>query len=114
MEEGSLSYESLKQDTAKEDSVYEFAELNEISAVEERRVEQPNDIKKSNSKELTWKKPIIIIIIVLLSLIVMLLVGILCLLLAHMFTRDTARTAGAATGNNEYPNFTQWANDNSQ
>ena len=113
--EENLAYQSLRQDTAKEDNVYEFVELSQTSAVEERRVEQPKNIKKRNNKELPWNKPIIIIIIVLLSLIVILQVGILCLLLAHMFTRDTTCTAGATTGatagNNGYPNFTQWAND---
>ena len=108
--EENLSYESLKQGTVKEDSEYEMCQT---SAVKERRVEKPKNIKKRNNKELTWNKPIIII--VLLSLIVILQVGILCLLLAHMSTRDTTCTAGATTGatagNNGYPNFTQWAND---
>ena len=111
--EENLSYESLRQDTAKEENVYEFIELNETSAVEKGRAEQPKNLKKSNNKELKWNKTIIII--VLLSLIVILQVGILCLLLAHMSTRDTTCTAGATTGatagNNGYPNFTQWAND---
>ena len=109
--EENLSYESLRQDTVKEDSEYEMCQT---SAVNKRRVEQPKNIKKRNNKELTWNKPIIIIT-VLLSLIVILLVGILCLLLAHMFTRDstctTGATTGATAGNNGYPNFTQWAND---
>ena len=109
--EENLTYESLRQGTVKEDSEYEMCQT---SAVEERRVEQPKNIKKRNNKELTWNKTIIIII-VLLSLIVILQVGILCLLLAHMSTRDTTCTAGATTGatagNNGYPNFTQWAND---
>ena len=112
--EENLAYQSLKQDTIRKDNVYEFVELSQTSAIEERRAEQPKNIKKRNNKELTWNKTIIIII-VLLSLIVMLQVGILCLLLAHMSTRDTTCTAGATTGatsgNNEYPNFTQWAND---
>ena len=113
--EENLAYQSLRQDTIRKDNAYEFVELSQTSAIEERRVEQPKNVKKSNNKELTWNKPIIIIIIVLLSLIVILQVGILCLLLAHMSTRDTTYTAGATTGattgNNEYPNFTQWAND---
>ena len=105
--EGEGTYESLGQNTINETNVYE---LCQVSGNQERRAEQPKNIK-----ELTWNKPIIIIIIVLLSLIVILLVGILCLLLAHMSTRDTTCTAGANTGatagNNGYPNFTQWAND---
>ena len=107
--EENLSYESLRQDTAKEENVYEFVELSQTSAVKESRIEQPKNIKKRDNKELTSNKPIIII--VLLSLIVILQVGILCLLLAHMSTRDTTCTAGATAGNNGYPNFTQWAND---
>ena len=113
--EENLAYQSLEQDTIKKDNAYEFVEVCQTSAIEERRAEQPKNIKKSNNKELTWNKTIIIIIIVLLSLIVILQVGILCLLLVHMSTRDTTCTAGATTGdtagNNEYPNFTQWAND---
>uniref|UniRef100_A0A1X7SIX5 Fibrinogen C-terminal domain-containing protein n=1 Tax=Amphimedon queenslandica TaxID=400682 RepID=A0A1X7SIX5_AMPQE len=77
---------------------------------EGRRAEQPKDIKKR--EQTTWNnKPVI----VLLSLIVILQVGILCLLLAQIFTRDTPCTTGATTGaiagNNGYPNFSQWAND---
>ena len=110
------TYENLNCGTAKEECIYE---LCQVSATEERRPEEPKNIKKRKNKELTtWNKPIIIII-VLLSLIVILQVGILCLLLAHMSTRDTTCTAGATTGattgatagNNGYPNFTQWAND---
>uniref|UniRef100_A0A1X7SWC6 Fibrinogen C-terminal domain-containing protein n=1 Tax=Amphimedon queenslandica TaxID=400682 RepID=A0A1X7SWC6_AMPQE len=61
-----------------------------------------------------WNKKIIHT--VLLSLIVILLVVILCLLLAQMFTSGTCTcttgaTTGATAGSNEYPNFTQWAND---
>ena len=108
--EESLSYESLEQGTVKEDVEYEMCQT---SAIEERRVEQPKNVEKRDNKELTWNKPIIIIT-VLLSLIVILQVGILCLLLAHMSTRDTTCTAGATTGatagNNGYPNFTEWAN----
>ena len=111
--EDKLTYESLGQDTIKETNVYE---LCQVSGNQERRAEQPKNIKESNNKELTtWNKPIIIIIIVLLSLIVILQVGIFCLLLVHMSTRDTTCTAGATTGaiagNNGYPNFTQWDND---
>ena len=112
--EENLAYESLRQDTVKEDGEYEMCQT---SAVEERRVEQPKNVEKRNNKELTWNKPIIIIII-LLSLIVILQVGILCLLLVHMSTRDTTCTAGATTGatagNNEYPDFNEWANGVSQ
>ena len=105
-------YENINCETINEDNAYE---LCQVSATEERRPEEPKNIKKSKNKELTtWNKPIIIII-VLLSLIVILLVDILCLLLVHMSTRDTTCTAGATTGaiagNNGYPNFTQWAND---
>ena len=112
MEKEILSYKSLRQDTVKEGNVYEYVELSQTSAIEEKRVEQP---KNRKNKELTWNKPIIIIIIVLLSLIVILQVSILCLLLAHMSTRDKALFTGATTeaiaGNNKCPNFTQWAND---
>ena len=105
--EGEGTYESLRQNTINETNAYE---LCQVSGNQERRAEQPKNIK-----EPTRNKPIIIIIIVLLSLIVILLVGILCLLLVHMSTRDTTCTAGATTGaiagNNGYPNFTQWAND---
>ena len=105
--EGEGTYESLGQNTINETNAYE---LCQVSGNQERRAEQPKNIK-----EPTRNKPIIIIIIVLLSLIVILLVGILCLLLVHMSTRDTTCTAGATTGaiagNNGYPNFTQWAND---
>ena len=111
--EQSRIYENLNCETINEQHVYE---LSQVAATEGRRPEEPKNIKKRKNKELTtWNKPIIIIIIVLLSLIVILLVGILCLLLAHMSTRDTTCTAGATTGaiagNNGYPNFTQWAND---
>uniref|UniRef100_A0A1X7SZN8 Fibrinogen C-terminal domain-containing protein n=1 Tax=Amphimedon queenslandica TaxID=400682 RepID=A0A1X7SZN8_AMPQE len=110
------AYESLRQDTIAEDGEYE---LRQTSAVEERRVEQPHNMRK-DKKLTTWNKPIIDTI--LLSVIVILLVVILCLLLAHMSTRETTctpctctcttgATAGAIAGNNEYPNFTQWAND---
>ena len=114
--EKKFTYESLGQDTIKETNAYE---LCQVSGNQERRLEEPKNIKKRKNKELTtWNKPIIIIIIVLLSLIVILLVVILCLLLAHMSTRDTTCTAGATTGatagNNGYPNFTQWANGVSQ
>uniref|UniRef100_A0A1X7VFW4 Fibrinogen C-terminal domain-containing protein n=1 Tax=Amphimedon queenslandica TaxID=400682 RepID=A0A1X7VFW4_AMPQE len=114
--EDNLSYESVKQDNVTEYNVYEFVELSQTSAVEERRAEEPKDMEKRKDKEpKTWNKPIIIIIIVLLSLIVILQVGILCLLLAQMSTRDTpcitGATTGAIAGNNKYPNFTQWAND---
>ena len=105
--EGEGTYQSLRQNTINETNAYE---LCQVSGNQERRAEQPKNIK-----ELPWNKPIIIIIIVLLSLIVILQVGILCLLLAHLSTRDTTCTAGATTGatagNNGYPNFTQWAND---
>ena len=110
--EQSQIYENLNCGTFNEEHVYE---LSQVGATEERRAEEPKNIKKRKNKELTWNKPIIIIIIVLLSLIVILLVDILCLLLVHMSTRDTPCTAGATTGaitgNNGYPNFTQWAND---
>ena len=105
--EGEGTYQSLGQNTINETNAYE---LCQVSGNQERRAEQPKNIK-----ELTWNKPIIIIIIVLLSLIVILQVVILCLLLVHMSTRDTTCTAGATTGatagNNRNPNFTQWAND---
>uniref|UniRef100_A0A1X7V1K8 Fibrinogen C-terminal domain-containing protein n=1 Tax=Amphimedon queenslandica TaxID=400682 RepID=A0A1X7V1K8_AMPQE len=110
--EDNLSYESVKQDNVKEDNVYEFIQLSQASTNEEKKFE-PKDIKKRNNKDLTWNKPMVHV--VLLSLIVILQVGILCLLLAHMSTRDTICTTGATTeataDNNEYPNFTQWAND---
>ena len=101
--EDKFTHESLGQDT----NVYE---LCQVSGNQERRPEEPKNIKKSNNKELTtWNKPIIHKI--LLSLIVILLVGILCLLLAHMSTRDTTCTAGATTG---LPDFNEWANGVSQ
>uniref|UniRef100_A0A1X7VI78 Fibrinogen C-terminal domain-containing protein n=1 Tax=Amphimedon queenslandica TaxID=400682 RepID=A0A1X7VI78_AMPQE len=111
--EDNLSYVSVKQDSVTEDNVYEFVELSQTSAVEEKRAKEPKDMKKRKDKEpKIWNKPIIIIIIVLLSLIVILQVGILYLLLAHIMpTRDTPCTTGAIAGNNEYSNFTQWAND---
>ena len=111
-QEKKQAYEGLRHDSITDEHVYE---LCQFSATEERRAEEPKNIKK---RELTtWNKPIIHT--VLLSLIVILLVVILCLLLAHMSTRDTTCTAGATTGattgaiagNNGYPNFTQWAND---
>uniref|UniRef100_A0A1X7VGI8 Fibrinogen C-terminal domain-containing protein n=1 Tax=Amphimedon queenslandica TaxID=400682 RepID=A0A1X7VGI8_AMPQE len=107
-------YEDLNCDTINKDhNVYE---LCQVPATKERRAEEPTEprnIKKKNNKELTWNKPIVIIIIVLLSLVVILQVGILYLLLAQMSTRDTpcTCTTGATTANNQYPNFTQWAND---
>ena len=109
--EDKCTYESLGLNTIKETNVYE---LCQVSGNQERRPEEPKNIKKRKNKELTtWNKPIIHT--VLLSLIVILLVVILCLLLVHMSTRDTTCTAGATTGaiagNNGYPNFTQWAND---
>ena len=108
--EDKFTHESLGQDT----NAYE---LCQVSGNQERRAEEPKNIKKRKNKELTtWNKPIIHT--VLLSLIVILLGVILCLLLAHMSTRDTTCTAGATTGatagNNGYPNFTQWANGVSQ
>uniref|UniRef100_A0A1X7TPV6 Uncharacterized protein n=1 Tax=Amphimedon queenslandica TaxID=400682 RepID=A0A1X7TPV6_AMPQE len=46
---------------------------------------------------------------------ILLLVVILCLLLVQLAARDTTSTStattGAIAGNNESPNFTQWAND---
>ena len=112
-ERQSQAYESINHETINKDNAYE---LCHVVTTEKRRPEEPKNIKKRKNKELTtWNKPIIIIIIVLLSLIVILQVGILCLLLAHMSTKDTTCTAGATTGaiagNNGYPNFTQWAND---
>ena len=109
--EESQIYENLNCETINEQHVYE---LSQVAATEERRAEQPKNIKKRKNKELTtWNKPIIHT--VLMSLIVILQVGILCLLLAHMSTRDTTCTAGATTGaiagKNRNPNFTQWAND---
>uniref|UniRef100_A0A1X7UVS6 Fibrinogen C-terminal domain-containing protein n=1 Tax=Amphimedon queenslandica TaxID=400682 RepID=A0A1X7UVS6_AMPQE len=113
--EQSQVYESLNRETINEDNVYELSQVvvTEERRAEERRAEQPENIKKRKNK---WNKPVIHT--VLLSLIVILQVGILCLLLVHiMSTRDTTCTctAGATTGatasNNEYPNFTQWAND---
>ena len=112
--EEKFTYESLGQDTIKESNVYD---LCQVSAVEERRTtrradgegrraEEPKNIKK---RELARNKPIIHT--VLLSLIVILLVGILCLLLVHMSTRDTTCTAGATTG---LPDFNEWANGVSQ
>ena len=110
-------YEDLDHGTINEDNVYELSQVTatEEKRAEERRVEQPQIIKK---RKLTmWHKPIIT---VLLSLIVIVQVGILCLLcllLAQMSTRDTTCTTGATTGatagnnNNHCPNFTQWVND---
>ena len=107
--EESQIYENLNCGTFNEKNVYE---LSQVAATEERRPEEPKNIKKRKNKELTtWNKPIIIIIIVLLSLIVILQVGILCLLLVHMSTRDTTCTAGATTG---LPDFNEWANGVSQ
>ena len=107
-ERQSQAYESINHETINKDNAYE---LYRVSATEERRPEEPKNIKKRKNKELTtWNKPIIIII-VLLSLIVILQVGILCLLLAHMSTRDTTCTAGATTG---LPDFNEWANGVSQ
>ena len=91
--EENLSYESLKQGTVKEDSEYEMCQT---SPVKERRVEQPKNIKKRNNKELMWNKPILHT--VLLSLTVILQVGILCLLLVHMSTRDATCTTGDTAG----------------
>uniref|UniRef100_A0A1X7TD09 Fibrinogen C-terminal domain-containing protein n=1 Tax=Amphimedon queenslandica TaxID=400682 RepID=A0A1X7TD09_AMPQE len=46
---------------------------------------------------------------------ILLLVVILCLLLVQLAARDATSssktTTGAIAGNNEYPNFTEWAND---
>ena len=106
-------YQNLNRDTIIEDNEYELCQVavTKLRRAEERRVEQPKNIKKRKKK---WNKPIIHT--VLLSLIVVLLVVILCLLLVHMSTSGTACTCtagantGATAGNNEYPNFTQWAN----
>ena len=107
-ERQSQAYESLNHHTINKDNAYE---LYRVSATEERRPEEPKNIKKRKNKELTtWNKPIIIII-VLLSLIVILQVVIFCLLVAHMSTRDTTCTAGATTG---LPDFNEWANGVSQ
>ena len=103
----SQAYESINHETINKDNAYE---LYRVSATEERRPEEPKNIKKRKNKELTtWNKPIIHT--VLLSLIVILQVVILCLLLAHMSTRDTTCTAGATTG---LPDFNEWANGVSQ
>uniref|UniRef100_A0A1X7UTH7 Fibrinogen C-terminal domain-containing protein n=1 Tax=Amphimedon queenslandica TaxID=400682 RepID=A0A1X7UTH7_AMPQE len=99
--EENLSYESLRQDNIDKNGEYE---LRQTSTVEERRDEQPQNVR--NNKKLTlWHKPIIHT--VLLSLIVILQVGILCLLLAHMSTRDTGTYSGANSG---LPDFNEWAN----
>ena len=107
-------YQNLNRDTIIEDNEYELCQVavTKLRRAEERRVEQPKNIKKRKKK---WNKPIIHT--VLLSLIVVLLVVILCLLLVHMSTSGTACTCtagantGAIVGKNESPNFTQWAND---
>ena len=87
--EQSQTYENLNHETINEEHVYE---LSQVSATEERRPEEPKNIKKRKNKELTTGNKRIIIIIVLLSLIVILQVGILCLLLANISTRDTTCT----------------------
>uniref|UniRef100_A0A1X7T815 Fibrinogen C-terminal domain-containing protein n=1 Tax=Amphimedon queenslandica TaxID=400682 RepID=A0A1X7T815_AMPQE len=108
--EQSQVYENLNRESINENHVYE---LCQVLANEERRPKEPKNIKKRKNK---WNKPIIHTVLVL-SLIVILLIVILCLLLAHMSTRDTTctcttgATTGAIAGSNEYPNFTQWAND---
>ena len=111
-ERQSQAYESINHETINKDNTYE---LYRVSATEERRPEEPKNIKKRKNKELTtWNKPIIILATILMSLIVMLLIVIFCLLVAHMSTRDTTCTAGATTtratiaGNGD-PNLTEWA-----
>ena len=107
-ERQSQAYESINHETINKDNAYE---LYRVSATEERRPEEPKNIKKRKNKELTTGNKPIIIIIVLLSLIVILQVVIFCLLLVHMSTRDTTCTAGATTG---LPDFNEWANGVSQ
>ena len=106
------TYQGLKHASLNESNVYDLCQVS--SGNQERRAEEPKDIKESNNKELTtWNKPIIIIIIVLLSLIVILLIAIFCLMLIQLFVRDTTSTAGsgatteagtgASTGSNGSP-----------
>ena len=113
--EQSQIYEDRNRDSINNDEY----DLCHVAATEERRAEQPKNMKKRKEKELpTWNKPIIHT--VLLSLIVILLVVILFLLLVQMSTSGTCTpctcTTGAATraaaANNPYPNFfAQWLDD---
>uniref|UniRef100_A0A1X7UU89 Fibrinogen C-terminal domain-containing protein n=1 Tax=Amphimedon queenslandica TaxID=400682 RepID=A0A1X7UU89_AMPQE len=107
--ENKFTYESVQQDTFKESNVYELCQVPPVEerpttrrlGWEGRRAEQHKDKKKR--EQTTWNKPVI----VLLLLIEILQVGILCLLLARVSTRDTGTYSGANSG---LPDFNEWAN----
>lgn len=48
--EDDLLYESLKQDTIKEDCEYDLVELSQTSAVEERRAKEPKNYREKKQQ----------------------------------------------------------------